>query len=449
MGYTSRRGRRPNEYASKSAHGHVIQDADVQDFLAQCNLPKKAGEVKLSDHPSVQFEPVLDNPIKHVIAVDGGYNEVVVQKEFPSAKVCFFQFGALVFSVADLEQLDEQPFIDPDDIAKLKKIQRLKLLLPVRNVALKSEGSLTASVRKAVYDFFCKAMDDGRLIETLRWFLYEEYAAGIAAWTLASCPVCQARSVPVDRAALAKDHTIPCPKCQGRVYLTDVFRLHEVVDDELGAGEILGYLTTTIEQMMLVHLIRTILRTKPALLKQFLFIKDGPLAFFGQTANMHQPMRALVKFLFERHNLYLAGLEKSGPFVEHADEVAELLEAGSVLILDDNYIYRYVLPGKGASANPYGSNTYYGNKLIFKTRTGQVHVVTVPTVESNPRPAEKDLRNLGAILTNVEKLRCDMYDNSLIPIALVNKLVSLANHPSSRILQKFAVDALHHTSRID
>jgi hypothetical protein len=444
MGYTSRRGRRPNEYASKSAHGHVINDPAMQDFLAQCSLPKRAGEVKLSEHLSVPFQPLLDNPIQHVIAVDGGYNEVVVQKEFPSATVCFFQFGALVFSVADLEQLDEQPFIDPDDIAKLKRIQRLKLMLPVRNVALKTEGTLTQSVRKAVYEFFCRAMDDGKLIETLRWFLFEEYAAGVTSWTLASCPACAKRSVPLHRSAMARDHTFACPECNGHVYLTDVFRLHEVVDDELGAGEILGYLTTTIEQMILVHLIRTILRTKPALLDHFLFIKDGPLAFFGQTANMHQPMRSLVKFLFERHDLYMAGLEKSGPFVEHADEIAELLKNGSVLILDDDYIYRYVLPGKGAPAYPYGSSTYYSSKLIFKTTSGSMYVATVPTTDSNPHPTEKDLRNLRAILTNIEKLRCDMYDNALIPVALVNKLISLANHPSSRILQKFAVDTMGH-----
>jgi hypothetical protein len=444
MGYTSRRGRRPNEYASKSSHGHVIQDAVVQDFLAQCNLPKRAGEVKLSDHLSMPFEPVSDNPIRHVIAVDGGYNVVTVQKEFPSATVCFFQFGALVFSVADLEQLDEQPFIDPDDIAKLKRIQRLKLVLPVRNVALKGEGSLTGSVRRAVFDFFCRAMDDGRLIETLRWFLFQEYAGGVASWTLASCPGCTTQRIPLQRAAMAKDHTFTCPECRAQVYLTDVFRFHEVVDDELGAGEILGYLTTAIEQMILVHLIRAILRTKPALLRQFLFIKDGPLAFFGQTANMHQPMRSLVKFLFERHDLYLAGLEKSGPFVEHADEIAGLLKEGSVLILDNDYIYRYVLPSQGAPANPYGTSTYYGNKLVFRTRSGQMHVITVPTTEVNSHPAENDLRNLRAILTNVEKLRCDMYDNALVPVALVNKLVSLANHPSSRILQSFATEAIVH-----
>ena len=44
--------------------------------------------------------------------------------------------------------------------------------------------------------------------------------------------------------------------------------------------------------------------------------------------------------------------------------------------------------------------------------------------------------------TNVEKLRCDMYDNALLPVALVNKLVSLAAHPSSKILQKFAIESM-------
>ena len=73
-----------------------------------------------------------------------------------------------------------------------------------------------------------------------------------------------------------------------------------------------------------------------------------------------------------------------------------------------------------------------------------MYVVTVPTTDSNPHPTDKDLRNLRAILTNIEKLRCDMYDNALIPVALVNKLVSLANHPSTRILQKFAVDTMGH-----
>jgi hypothetical protein len=242
---------------------------------------------------------------------------------------------------------------------------------------------------------------------------------------------------------MTKAYTFVCNHCGREIFLSDVFRLHEAIDDELGAGGILGYVTTTVEQIVLVHLIRLILKIKPALLNQILFIKDGPLGFFGQTANMHKPMRALVKFLFDHHNLNLAGLEKSGPFVEHADEISEILEKGTVLLLDNDYIYNYVLPGKADPSNPYGRTTYYGNKLIFKTSAGGMYVVSLPTSEVTVRPVESDFLNLGIILTNIEKLKCDMYDNALIPVALANKLISLANHPSSRILQKFAIDIIH------
>lgn len=67
-----------------------------------------------------------------------------------------------------------------------------------------------------------------------------------------------------------------------------------------------------------------------------------------------------------------------------------------------------------------------------------MHVATLPTKNAMSDPKESDLPNLHTILHNVAKLKCDMYDDSLVPVALVNKLVSLANHPSSRILQKFA-----------
>ena len=57
--------------------------------------------------------------------------------------------------------------------------------------------------------------------------------------------------------------------------------------------------------------------------------------------------------LFKHHNLYLAGLEKSGAFVEHADEISEKLANRTVLILNNDYIYKYVLPGKADPTRPY------------------------------------------------------------------------------------------------
>lgn len=340
MGYTSKHGRRPNEYASKSAHSHIINDQSLQEFLNQCNLPKLADEVAISDCHNLFYEPVVKNPIRNIIAIDGGYSEIAVQTGFPSSTVCFFQIGALIFSIDDLDGLGKQPFIDPDDMAKLKQIQRLKLTLPVRNIQFKSESTLVDSVRRTIHNFFCQKVDNEELIATLRWFIFQEYDVTLLTWNLASCPVCGSTGIPLNLGEMTKEYTFSCNHCSAEIFLTDVFRLHEAIDEELGAGGILGYLITTLEQIILVHLIRLILKIKPALLEEILFVKDGPLAFFGQTANMHRPTRSLVKFLFKHHNLYLAGLEKSGAFVEHADEISEKLANGTVLILNNDYIYK-------------------------------------------------------------------------------------------------------------
>lgn len=443
MPYMSKRGRRPAEYASKSSHVHIVNAPEVQDFLDRCELPKTADQITIPENWYVDFAPPHHNPIQHIIAVDGGYTLVQVRADFPSSEICFFQFGALTFSIHDLDALGDQPFIDPDDITKLKQIQRLKFVLPVRNISVNGRTTLTQSVRWAVRNFFAHDIDNATLMDTLKWLVFQEFGPPLAEWILASCPNCQTRSIPLRRAEMRPDATFTCSTCGGDIYLTDVFRLHEAVDDELGAGGVLGYLATTIEQMLIVHLIRLILQTKPALLDHILFIKDGPLAFFGQTANMFKPMRELVAYLFDKHNLFLAGLEKTGAFVEHADQIATKMDNARVLILTNDYIYKYIIPGKADPGNPYGRTTYYSSKVIFKTSSGNMYVISLPTEKIQTHPVEQDLRNLHPILANIEKLKCDMYDDALLPVALVNKLVSLADHPSTRILQRFALSQVH------
>src|SRR4051812_47014614 len=123
MGFSSKDGR-PYEFASKTSHTHLINDSEVKSFLEGCNLPRHGEEVLVPQERCVQVPPPSPNPIRHIIAVDGGYSEVAVQKRFPSATVCFFQFGVLTFAVDDLDAIGLQPFIDPDDIAKLKRIER-------------------------------------------------------------------------------------------------------------------------------------------------------------------------------------------------------------------------------------------------------------------------------------------------------------------------------------
>ncbi len=436
-------GGRPYEAASKASHGHIINDPKVVEYLKKCDIPKRADQVQLDKHLVIPFSPISKNPIQHIIAVDSGFTEVPVQTRFPSSKICFFQFGALTFATEDLAALECHPFIDPEDISRLNQIERLQLILPLRNVQVRTESSLTSSIRRTVYEFFLNKLENQEILETLRWLLYQEYGAGKPFWKLANCPICGHSNVVLEHEKITDEYLVPCSECHELLYLTDVFRLHEAIDNELGASGIVGYVTNAFEQIVIAHIIHRILELKPALLNEIFFIRDGPLAFFGQTANMHKPMRELIAHLTMKYDLFMVGLEKSGPFVEHAKEIFEKLKPSTALILDNEYIYKYILPGRADNDRPYGSTTYYSNKVIFKTTTGSMHVLSVPTVlEGMSNPEVTDIPNLETILTNVELLRCDMYDNALIPVALANKLVSLSAHPSSRVLQKFAKEAI-------
>lgn len=437
MAYPSKRGRRPVEWASKASHSQLIRDAAVQAFLARCRLPSAPDETTWSDERLLTHTPVEHNPIRHIIAVDGGYQVVAVRRAFPAATLCFFQVGALTFRVADLQRLRRRTFIPPEEIARLKRIQRLKFVLPVRGIGLEGTSSLTHAVRRALYDFCAADLEGESLLATLRWFIFGEYGQPRATWELASCPGCGSK-VELPLSDLTPAYTWPCPACNEELYLTDVLRLHEDVDDELGAGSILGHALTAVEQLVLVHLIRLLLRLKPKVLREVLFIKDGPLAFFGPPLSLQKAMVTLVRYLFAQHDLYLVGLEKSGSFVDHADALSARLAPGSVVLLDNAYIYRHILPGKADLSHGYGHTTYYGHKLFFKTQAGELYVVTAPTPELTATPTVESLPHLPVLLTNIAALRCDMYDSALVPVALVNHLVSLSQHPSTRILQRFA-----------
>lgn len=446
MGYPSKNNRRPFETASKASHHHIINGSEVQKLMSRIYKPPRSEEIPLGD-VTIDFEPPENNKIEWIIAVDGGYTEAVVDKGFPSRTMHFFQFGALLFKQEDLAQIDTSAFIAPEDMAKLKNIERLKLALPTKNIRFQDENTLQGSVLKTIYEFFVSntLSEDHSLIDTLAWFVFRRYkppkdrTEKDKSWNLATNPLSiEENSILLYEKDMQKDYTFICPETGGKIYLTDVFRLHEVIDEDFGATGILSYLLHVIEHLIIIHIIRHLLPHGSDFLKKVLFIKDGSTGFFGQTARLHEPMLDLVNWLLDKHDIVLAGLEKSGAFVDHAQAIQQNLDSGKVLILSNDYIYRYIRPEPSDSQRPYASTSNYGHKVIFKSRNGQMYVISVPSRELKKQPTINDLPNLQIILSNIESLRCDMYDSAIFPVALVNKLVSLSAHPSQRILQKFA-----------
>jgi len=446
MSYGNAHTNKPYERASKTAHTNIINDLDVQKFISSCHFPPLAEEISDSDISTNTLDESPDNPIKYIFAIDGGYTNEIVRSQFPSATFAFFQFGALCFTYKDLIEIKHKPFIDPNDMSKLQRIQRFKLPIPTKGITLKSENDLISSVRRAIFDFFVSQPENGGLASALAWLLFERYdsTATTVSWDLASCPVCGEKNITITHSMISADYKFACPSsaCESTLYLTDVFRLHEVIDNELGAGGILGYLTNAIEQMIIVYLIKQILEIKSELLQETLFIKDGPLAFFGQTANIHKPMRKLIGYLLKHHNIFLVGLEKSGSFVEHAIQASQNLSTNQYMILGNNYIYKYIIPEKSEADKPYASTSYYGHKVLFKSKDENMYVTTIPSAELFVEPKTSDLKNVEVLLRNISALKCDLYSNSLVPVVLANKLVSLASHPSSDLLRTFVQKSL-------
>lgn len=483
MGTTSR-GRKPDEWAAKVNHTHIINDSFVKEYLKNCSYPKSISEED-KDKISEQVYEVenISNPIEHILAVDGGYTTVEVNKNFPSSELAFFQFGALLFDKKDLTNLSKKPFIFPEDMQKLQKLNRFKLVLPIKNINYGNESSLTNAFRRTIYDFFMN-FDGICLMQTLDWLVFERYKpinngsnkpedCRLDYYVLGTNPNNKGKKGNIQLNTSQMSENYMFINEGENIYLTDIFRFHEVIDDDLGAAGVLGYVTRLIEQIIIVHFIKQIYCLKPSLLEKFLFIADGPLSFSGQTANMHKSVRNLCNFLHEKQNLYLAGIEKSGAFVDHAYKISvkkvpesadlentskkieesreSLVKKSSVgylknshyLIPSNKYIYTYITIGDSETMT-YGVTSYYSGKVIFHSRDGQVIVVSVPTQDKDVilNPKKTDYRNIDIILQNIALLKCDMYDNSIVPIALANKLVSLANHPSQILLDKFASNEL-------
>ncbi|EGR3963854.1 hypothetical protein DDM91_18755, partial [Vibrio cholerae] len=368
-------------------------------------------------------------------------------------KVAFFQFGGLEFSLDDLKQLGESPFIHPEKMEKFKKLERFKLAIPTKATSLDSL-SMIDSVRIPLIEFFNEIRDGKKYIDTLKWLVFHEFKnKGIG--NDESLKNITFGSLPKRNDKVFKDIEIEKSEidssgyfeCDGEKFnLIDILRFHEVVDEELGASGILGYLTNVIEHVIIVHCIKEIVTRKPSFLKRFLFIKDGPLGFFGQTAKLHKDMRELCNIYIREYSLKLVGLEKSGSFVEHAEHISSgenaCLKKGQVLPLFNNYIYKHILPGPSTEEeldklSPYASTSYYSGKLIYRSQTDRTWVLTIPIHDSNEVKVlnRNSFSNLDEILNVVDYLKCDMYENAIVPIALVNQLVSLANHPSSKMLE--------------
>lgn len=214
---------------------------------------------------------------------------------------------------------------------------------------------------------------------------------------------------------------------------------------------------TVLERVWMLHVLRSLEKTQSLrVLRSIAFVLDGPLAVFGapawiSTAIMKELQRinkvARETFNDPNFNLMLIGIEKSGSFVEHLEQLdkgldgqCDALPKQSAVLLTDSYIKQRIIFSKSPQA--YGHNTYFGRKAFYKTRSGSLIVFSTPFLDD----ANQDLDvaepaqfpRLADTMRLLDRMASARYRNSLTNIISAHAEAAIPLNLGKKVLEKLA-----------
>lgn len=448
------------EPAGKASHCDIVKNPEVAAFLGDCEYlrPPSDDEGRAMGD---RFVPATSSDgvglPSQVIATDGSYHETSLDEKLPSTKIGYVEVGCLLIDMGEFQSLrvDDGRFVDPFRVAALQRNNN-SLTFPLPSAKLRRKG------RPTVRESFRAAVDEHLYSEktrfnpsdpstSLRTTLF--HLAALRSGTgdpsrleLQACPTCGKKAVGVD--------DIPgpqyCPQCNHEVFPADCLRVWEEINEFQANGESLGRFMMVVEHLLPIHYIREVRGKSPGLSSGLAFFVDGPLAIFGNAAWLHA---SILRYLGDANvwltkkghePLLMLGLQKTGQLADHMRLINRYVPADRLMLIDDDYRYEYVMGGCEASANGFGSETYYGQDFIYKTPSGRSFVLCVPypfREKSVPGidfiKAKTELSryaDLARALALIKHFECDLYENALIPIALAHRYTAISLVPGGRVL---------------
>ncbi len=416
-----------HEIASRLGHSTatVRAVADQRSFHVPAEALRDVDEIKNKIRPHTDFSfPLTDVRLSSALAVDGSHVVERVRDGLPSVLYGFAQAAAAYVDLGILETQKAERFIDPHEVGRAVNTALVTLDLPVAGAYTREGVDIATSWREAIDQLFrTKKIEVNRLNQSLLELLL----------LLHGEPGLPAERVPVNCSTEGCREDVPVPvdgvdcfDCGGRLYPTDVLRIHEEVGEEGGNQSALGRLMSVVELLVLVGL-ATLLwqQSRKELLPTTLFIVDGPLAVYGPPAKLRG--RALEYFQSMAATTpgaapYVCGLEKTGVMVDYARKLADhdVLEPGDLLICDEDVIRRVT---NATNTRAYGKETYWGRKFIYRALDGRVVVPTVMPPEGAPydasggQPDPAAYPALPAILDVIDRTGSSMYVDGIIPVA--------------------------------
>lgn len=404
----------------------------------------------------IEVLPTSWTPDK-VLAIDGSNVEVEQANGFPGAEASYMTVASVILDLVKIRKLDEQRPVSPQSFRDTKYAGSIDCALPGCNVVFDGEESTRSSLRKTVYDVLDQQtlMDDG---ETLR----ETYEALLKLKPPSAkkprCPIEDCPNPDVGLSEATGCSTCTCPLSK-TLYSTDALRFHEGVLERGKNGAMYAEVRNVLETLCLVNILRSLERKQwLSSLRRVAVVMDGPLAVFGHPAWLSQAVaKELARLNGEVRkatggtDMLILGIEKTGMFSEHlrlldqrASGEVDRLEHGRVLLLDDAYIKGNIK--FSLSEKPYGQDTYYGRKFLYKTHSGALLVGLVPfytDAQRDPSTAEPDqYPRLADALALLDEMVSARYPNALVPLIEAHAEAAIPLNLGKKILEQLASELM-------
>ena len=444
-----------SEYATGESLWRLLDNQSVKQFQ---------GEILVRNAPEPhEFPPSLcversNDSVNRIIAIDGSDVTRQVQNGFPKAEAALVNLAGVVIKTDVLRSVERDDIPSPTQLRDIETVKTMSAVLPGPNVVGKTEAQGTPSkffrwtVRKELE--FKLDPDHESLLDT---FLTITKPARESGATF-QCPIVDCdRSIPRP----SSDTACPCDE-QAPIYPTDSLRLQERFHDNTSSQQAVTAFRQVTEHLLLVNILRYFHeKADIAMFDDIAFVMDGPLAIFGMPAWIKVYIQSEVERIHQdllaqgRRGLLLMGMEKTGEFVDHFEDLDWLrakgprqrLANGTALVPTTEYIYRYINPNNTRKA--YGEAVYYGRKLMYKNTMGQHAVVMTPIVNQEgrkPNSTESEVfPRLNDALNIVDSLYTHLYRDGFAPLVRSHAHAAIPLRIGHRILDSLFDDGVDNT----
>lgn len=437
------------EFAPYRALQRITETERVQQLLrrAQVYTPGADGPAITPSTPPAAEESLPE----FIVAIDGSSQEVAVKTGYPGAQVGYLTVASVLLDLEAIDRLDEARPADPIAFRQTENAATIDAALPGSNVVTRTHKSAKVAFREELYEVFHNEVVD---VED-RVPLLDTYEA-----LLARKPTTRPQSCPYAEMGCEESFVIPrglssC-QCTARrsIWSTDALRIHERFHDVGTNGEAFGEVMQVWERVLLVHLLRAFERRGfLAQAHRLAFFVDGPLALFGHPAWLSAAISAELQRIntevrkLTGRDLTIVGVEKTGTFVTHFDEIdrtdepgKDRFDPGSYFLPTDHYIKQRIIYSD--SPKRYGKDTYFGRKFFYKTKSGARIVASIPFLDSSQDTLDSgDVKlypSFATVCALLDKLVSCRYPNAIAPLVSAHAQAAIPLHLGAKVLEQLA-----------